>query len=79
VLDGIKVPTLILHAQDDPFIRLLEDTRAKVLGNPHISFVETRHGGHCGYLSRDAGNETHWAEATVIRFLEAVTGRTHGG
>ncbi len=69
VVDKIAVPTLILHAQDDPFIRLLPETRAKLLANPHIAFVETRHGGHCAYLSRDPGNEIHWAEATVMRFL----------
>jgi len=69
VVEHIGAPTLILHSQDDPFIRLLPETRAKVLANPHIAFVETRHGGHCAYLSRDAGNEIHWAEAAVMRFL----------
>ena len=74
VVDRIAVPTLILHAQDDPFIRLLPETRAKLVANPHLDFVETLHGGHCAYLSRDPGNEIHWAEATVIRYLQAVTG-----
>ena len=55
VVDRIAVPTLILRAQDDPFIRLLPETRAKLLANPHMTFVETRHGGHCAYLSRDRG------------------------
>ena len=63
VVENIAAPTLILHAQDDPFIRLLPETRAKLLANLHIDFVETRHGGHCAYLSRDSGNEMHWAEA----------------
>jgi hypothetical protein len=78
VVERIAVPTLILHAQDDPFIRLRPETRAKLLANPHVTFVETRHGGHCAYLSRERGNEIHWAEATVIRFLLAVTGQAHG-
>lgn len=78
VVEGIAVPTLILHAQDDPFIRLLPETRAKLLANPHVNFVETRHGGHCAYLSRDPGNEIHWAEATVIRYLLAVCGTANG-
>jgi predicted alpha/beta-fold hydrolase len=71
VVDRIAVPTFILHAQDDPFILLFPETRAKLVANAHIQFVETRHGGHCAYLSRDPGNEIHWAEATVIRFLQA--------
>jgi predicted alpha/beta-fold hydrolase len=78
VVEQIAVPTLILRAQDDPFIRLTEETRAKLLANPCVRLVETRHGGHCGYLSRDAGNEIHWAEATVIRFLRAATGGFDG-
>jgi hypothetical protein len=78
VVDRITVPTLMLHALDDPFIRLLSETRAKLLANPHVTFVETCHGGHCAYLSRDPGNEIHWAEATVVRFLLAVTNESHG-
>jgi predicted alpha/beta-fold hydrolase len=78
VVDRITVPTLILCAADDPFIRLLPETRARLLANPHIDFVETRHGGHCAYLSRDPGNEIHWAEATVMRYLESVTGGSNG-
>ena len=72
VLDRIAVPTLVLCAHDDPFIRLFPETRARLLENPHISFVETRHGGHCAYLSRERGDDIHWAEATLVRFLQAV-------
>ena len=78
VVERIAVPTLTLHAQDDPFIRLLPETRAKLRANPHVTFIETRHGGHCAYLSRDPGNEIHWAEATVMRFLLAATAESHG-
>ena len=78
VVERIAVPTLILRALDDPFIRLTAETRGKLLANPWVNLVETAHGGHCGYLSRDAGNEIHWAEATVMRFLLAAKGGFHG-
>ena len=78
VVDRIAVPTLVLHAQDDPFIRLLPETRAKLEANPHLTFAETRHGGHCAYLSRDPGNEIHWAEATVMRFLQVASAKSDG-
>ncbi|MGD0732167.1 MAG: alpha/beta fold hydrolase [Terracidiphilus sp.] len=78
VADKIAVPTLILHALDDPFIRLLPQTRARLLANPQIAFVETRHGGHCAYLCNDRGNDIHWAEATVVRYLLSVAGHRHG-
>jgi hypothetical protein len=72
VVDQIAVPTLILTAEDDPFIRLFAETRSHLLANPHIQYCESPHGGHCAFLSRDPGEETHWAEATVVRFLAAT-------
>jgi predicted alpha/beta-fold hydrolase len=79
VIDRIEIPTLVLYAQDDPFIRILPDTRAHLLANPNIDFVETRHGGHCAFLSRESGDEIHWAEATVIRYLQSVTVSSNAG
>ncbi len=70
VIDRIAVPTLVLSAQDDPFIRLLPETRARIAANPRIQFVETRHGGHCAFLGRGRGEEIHWAEAMLVRFLQ---------
>lgn len=78
VVDRIAVPTLILCAQDDPFIRLLPETRAKLLANPNVTFIETRHGGHCAYLSSGRGNQIHWAEAAVMRYLLALAGQANG-
>ena len=69
VIDRIAVPTLILSAQDDPFIRLLPETRERIESNPNLVFVETPHGGHCAFLGRGRGEEIHWAEAMVVRFL----------
>jgi predicted alpha/beta-fold hydrolase len=70
VVDRIAVPTLILHALDDPFIRLLPETRAKMLDNPHITFLETDHGGHCAFLSQPNGYDGRWAERQMIHFFQ---------
>ncbi len=72
VVDGIAVPTLALRALDDPFIRLSSETRAQLVANKNVALVETAHGGHCAYLCRGTGDEIHWAEATVVRYLQAV-------
>jgi len=72
VIDKIAVPTLILHSADDPFIRVMPETRAALLANPAIAFVETDHGGHCAFLGTAAGEAIHWAESTLIRFLLAA-------
>ncbi|MBS1805185.1 MAG: alpha/beta fold hydrolase [Acidobacteria bacterium] len=84
VVDKIAVPTLILRAVDDPFVRMTSETRAKLLSNPNVLLVETPHGGHCAYLSRDRGEDIHWAEASVVRYLtrhahaQEPTCGTHG-
>jgi uncharacterized protein len=74
VLDRVAVPALILHALDDPFIRLTSESRAKILHNPSITLLETAHGGHCAFLA-DADpttqNDGYWAEHTALRFLLA--------
>lgn len=73
-LDRIAVPTLILHALDDPFIRVSEETRARARANPNITYVETEHGGHCAFLAEPNGYDGRWAERQVVGFLmEAAT------
>lgn len=72
VVDRIQVPSLILCALDDPFIRLFAETRARLAANPHIVFAESRHGGHCAFLGGGAGDEIHWAEAVVVRYIADV-------
>ncbi len=69
VIDRIAVPTLILHATNDPFIRILPETRQKILCNPRITFVETEDGGHCSFLARPDGDDGRWAERQIIEFL----------
>jgi predicted alpha/beta-fold hydrolase len=69
VVDRIAVPTLILHAANDPFIRILPETRGKILSNPNITFVETEDGGHCSFLAEPDGDDGRWAERQVVEFL----------
>lgn len=71
-LDRIAVPTLILHANDDPFIRVLPETRRKVLDNPCITYLETEHGGHCAFLADPNGYDGRWAERQAIAFVQRV-------
>jgi len=70
VLDRISVPTLVLHAANDPFIRIQPETREKILSNSHIRFIETNDGGHCSFLADPDGDDGRWAEAQIIRFLQ---------
>jgi predicted alpha/beta-fold hydrolase len=49
-VERIAVPTLIVHAANDPFIRITAETRRKISSNPNIVFVETADGGHCAFI-----------------------------
>ncbi len=63
------LPTLIIHALDDPFIVMLPSTRQALQENPSVTFLETRSGGHCAFLSEDRGADRHWAEKTLVQWL----------
>ncbi len=74
VLAAIAVPTLIITAQDDPFIPYsIFDIPA--MRNPRIRFEAPRHGGHCGFIQRaTAGEDRYWAENRLVEFIrDAVT------
>jgi len=72
-VEHIAVPGLILHAASDPFIKILPDTRAKIARNPHLTFCETRDGGHCAFLASANGYDGRWAERQVVEFLRGVS------
>jgi len=74
VVDRIAVPTLIVHAVDDPFVVLTPETVAAIRANPYITFLQSAHGGHCAFLAapdRAQGDDGYWAESTLLRFVLA--------
>jgi len=70
VVDRIAVPALIVHAANDPFIRMQPSTRQRILENPNITFIETADGGHCAFMGQPDGDgyDGHWAEREVVEF-----------
>ena len=69
VVDRIAVPTLILSAEDDPFVPSEQFRDGAVAASPCVSTMITRHGGHCGFLARPTpGFDGYWAERTAIEF-----------
>jgi predicted alpha/beta-fold hydrolase len=78
VVERIAVPALVLHAVDDPFIRITPETRRKLSSNPNITFVETPDGGHCAFIgsptearngSDGRDGDGYWAEHEIVNFL----------
>ena len=68
VLAQVRVPMLMITAQDDPFVPYESFLAALVTENPAIRFVAPQHGGHCAFISRHGGAERFWAEARVLDF-----------
>jgi predicted alpha/beta-fold hydrolase len=67
----IRVPLLMITAQDDPFVPYASFLAAKIIENPAILFVAPTHGGHCGFISRHSGTERFWAEQRIVDFCAA--------
>jgi uncharacterized protein len=68
VVGQIRVPFLLITAQDDPFVPYKAIRAAGVGRNPAIRFVEPEHGGHCGFVSRHGGRQRFWAEERIVSF-----------
>ena len=73
VVEHIAVPTLIVHAANDPFIRVTSETRGKIAKNPQITFEEWHDGGHCSFLAAPNGYDGRWAERRVIEFMQTLS------
>ena len=72
-IDRITRPTLIIHAANDPFIRILPATREIILSNRNITYVETEDGGHCAFVGErdgDSNDDGRWAEREVVEFAK---------
>jgi predicted alpha/beta-fold hydrolase len=68
-LPGIAVPTLLVHAEDDPFVPAGAIPRAAIAANPSLAAAITEHGGHVGFIGGTPWRPEFWAEAEAARFL----------
>ena len=68
-LDAIRVPTLLIHAADDPFLPSSAIPCAEVQANPHLDAIFPEHGGHVGFVSGPPWAPVFWAEQTAAAFL----------
>lgn len=73
VADRVRIPLLILAADDDPFVPADQFRSPVVADNPHIHVAISRCGGHCGFVAPAADDDGYWAETEAIRFLGAFT------
>lgn len=68
----IRLPSLVVHAQDDPFIPFKVFDHPAFRANPMLHLLAPRFGGHVAFLSRR--QPRFWAEAQVLRFCVGICG-----
>ncbi len=76
-LPGIRVPTLLLSAADDPYIPAESFPNRAAANSNYLLPLLTRHGGHQGFVAGVSPWEPHyWAEQIAVKFLiAALAGR----
>ena len=69
-LHGIRIPTLLLHSTDDPFLPPRCIPLQAVEANPHLDAVFTDRGGHIGFVEGSSPfRPVFWAEREATGFL----------
>lgn len=72
VVDRIRIPTLMITAEDDPFVPSAPFRAPEITGNPNVTLHLCRHGGHCGFVGpRDGEDDGYWAENRIVEFVQA--------
>jgi predicted alpha/beta-fold hydrolase len=71
VVGQVRVPMLLITAEDDPFVPYVSFVAARVQQNPAIRFLAPQHGGHCAFISNKSGTERFWAEQRIVEFCDA--------
>jgi predicted alpha/beta-fold hydrolase len=67
-LDSITIPTLIVNAENDPFLSELCYPVAKFKNHPLVKFENPRYGGHVGFAQFNK-NGLYWSEERALRFI----------
>jgi predicted alpha/beta-fold hydrolase len=72
-ISRIRVPTLIIHAKDDPFIPFAPLDDPAIAANPYVLVTATPRGGHVAFISELPPDEDRfWAENRLLDFSGEV-------
>jgi predicted alpha/beta-fold hydrolase len=71
----IAVPTLMIHAANDPWIPPEPYVLAKKHTNPNVKILLARSGGHLGFHER--GEQEPWHDRMIDAFIRGVGGGSH--
>jgi predicted alpha/beta-fold hydrolase len=74
-ISRIRIPTLIVHAKDDPFVPFAPLTDPTITANPFVLVMATEKGGHVAFFSSNPDrNHRFWAESRLVEFCEMAAG-----
>jgi len=68
-VDQIRIPTLLLHSLDDPFLPMDGVPTEAIRTNPCLIDGVTEKGGHVGFIGGSPWRPIFWAEREAARFL----------
>lgn len=70
-LSKIEVPTLIVHAADDPFMSDKVIPQASQLSN-HVAYELSEHGGHVGFMGGSVIKPKLWLSTRIVEHFNFV-------
>lgn len=69
-LERIRVPALLIAAQDDPLVPFQIYKHPALERNPAVTLIAPKHGGHLGFLSRR--KPRFWLDGVALDWIERV-------
>jgi hypothetical protein len=69
-IPGIRLPTLMIQAKDDPMIPFDLFESEAVRGNPAVRLLASDHGGHLGYIARS--RPRFWLDEVILDWIETL-------
>ncbi len=75
LIEKIRVPTLIIHARDDPFVPFAAFNQISDAKNPYVILLAPTNGGHVGFIADAKSNDRNrfWAENRIVEFCSLLS------
>jgi len=66
-IEAIRVPALLIYAEDDPLVPYSSVASAAVCCNPRVHLMACEHGGHLGFIGRRP--RRFWADHAIMNWI----------
>ena len=69
-LDAIRIPALVIAAQDDPLVPFEMYRHAAFTSNPALTLLSVKYGGHLGFISRK--QPRFWVDGVALDWISRI-------